>query len=310
MNKAKIYFSLALFLIAGILILGSLNKVALAKVNAFNIVTELVDGELQEYSLAEAKTYQCTIEKHSDRTIILRVDDITPWNDLRLMKRMTEDLLSRDYGVSLGVIPHGIGADRDLVRWVQKVNANSDIELSLHGYRHEEDEFKTLSYDQAKIKIELGRDIMIKYFGEIPINFIPPYNVESDGTIQALKDLGFKTFSGSVKEYIIEDTFARAGYTTATYKYSEDIFIYSHQVLEECKIALDKNGICVIMFHPQDFTTNGKTDEAKYAEYIKVLDGLKDFNADVVNFREAFCREYRSQVQPIQNIPLQSNNRT
>lgn len=296
MNSTKLVFGLVLMLFAGILISGSIARADLGKVNAFNIIGEIFHGKVYEYSTDEAKIYQCTIVQPSDRAILLRIDDIAPWNDLNLMKRMSEDILSRNYGATLGVIPYKLDADRNLLRWIQNVNENPQIEISLHGYRHDPDEFKYLNYEQARLKLELGRAIIIKYFGEAPLNFIPPYNVESDGGVQALKDLGFKTMSGSVKEYIIEDGFVRAGYTTTTYKYSEDKFIYADQVLEECKADLDKNGVCVIMFHPQDFTTDGKVDKTKYAEYIKVLDGLNDLNADVVNFREAFCSEYQNEL--------------
>lgn len=292
MKPIKIYFSLTLLLIAGILIMGTSNRAVLGSVNAFDVINDLVEGKLQEFSFADAQAYPCTIKTPVNRTVVLRIDDIAPWNDLSLMQQMTDDILSRDYGVSLGVIPYRIDKDKSLVRWLQSTHDNSKVELSLHGYKHDEEEFNNLDYNQSKIKLELGRNIMIKYFGEIPINFIPPYNVESEETIQALKDLGFKTFSGSRNEYIVEDTFVAAGYTTTTYSYSNDLFVSSEQVLEECSNAIDKNGVCVIMVHPQDFTSNGKIDEAKYAEYVSVLDGLNSLDANVVSFREAFCEEY------------------
>lgn len=258
----------------------------------FEQMNNITRGSITEYSLEEANLYSCTIIEPENRTIILRLDDITAWNDLDLMERMTEDILSRKYGVNLAVIPHGIGADRDLVRWLQKIKENPEIELSQHGYDHSEEEFVNLNYEDATKKINLGKDIMVRLFGQIPINFIPPYNVNSKETMSALKDAGFKTFSGNKNEYNINSDFVKAGYTTTTYYYSQDRFVYSGEVLGSCKTTLDEGEVCAIMMHPQDFTTDGKIDEDKYAEYIKVLDGLKNLNAQVVNFRQAFCKEY------------------
>ncbi len=291
MNKTKIYFTIILVIIATILTVGSLSKSVLGDANAFTIVATLVHGTVPEYTPEEAKIYACTVAAPTEPTVILRIDDIVPWNNQELTQRMTDDILSRGYGVTLGVIPYGLEKDRPLIRWVQEVNKNPKVELSLHGYRHDQEEFKHLNYAQANTKIQLGRDIMIKYFGEYPINFIPPYNVDSDETIQVLKDLQFKTLSGSINEYIVEDNFAMAGYTATTYKYSTDQFIMADQVLHDCQASLKANHVCVIMSHPQDFTTDGKIDEAKYAEYTKVLDGLAALDAQVVNFREAFCIE-------------------
>jgi peptidoglycan/xylan/chitin deacetylase (PgdA/CDA1 family) len=292
MTNVKLYFSMLLVIIASVLFVGSLNITKLEQINVFDLGKDILQGEIKEYNIEEAKTYSCTIEKPNERTIILRIDDITPWNNLDLMKDMVQDINERGYGVSLGVIPKRLQESDKLIKWLQDINENPLVELSQHGYEHTENEFKSLSYQEAMKKIEVGREIMIRYFGEHPLNFIPPYNVESEGTVNALKNLGFKTLSGSINEFYIRDGFASAGYTATTYKYSEDKFVNADQVLKDCKASLDKNGVCVIMMHPQDFTEDGTVNKEKYSEFIKVLNGLQDLDAEVVNFGQAFCKEY------------------
>ena len=292
MRKEKLYKKIAIAFVLLLVISFFLFIFNANQEYIFDQMANITQGSITKYSLEEVQTYSCIVEKPSERTIVLRIDDITPWNDLNLMRQMTDEIINRGYGVALGVIPNGIEKNRDIVRWVQKINENPNIELSLHGYKHEPNEFGTLNYQNARTKIELGTEIMAKYFGEVPINFIPPYNVESEGTIKALKDLNFKTFSGNHQEYYLSGDFAKAGYTATTYEYSQDKFVFADEALKKCETSINKNGVCVMMFHPQDFTTKGKIDEDKYAEYIKVLDGLKNLNADVMNFRQAFCKEY------------------
>lgn len=292
MIKVKFYFSIFLLLIAGFLFFASINKINIESFNVFEIGNDIVKGEIKQYSLEEVKKYSCTLEEPANRTVILRIDDIARWQDFELMENMINEITERNYGVTLGVIPNKLEEDYGLIKWIQKINENPLIELSQHGYDHSTEEFGRLNYEDATERINLGRDLIIRLFGEVPINFIPPYNVDSEGTIKALEDLDFKTFSGNILEYDFEPDFVKAGYTATTYYYSEDRFVYAEEVLENCKESLDGNGVCVIMFHPQDFTEEGKIVDWKYAEYVKVLDGLKDLDAQVVNFRQAFCEEY------------------
>jgi len=256
----------------------------------------LTQTQITEYSLTETTEYQCTLNMPEERTVILRIDDITPWNNLNLMEAMTREIIDRDYGASLGIIPKRMEEDRELIIWLQEINQNEKVELSQHGHEHSFEEFGNLNYEQALEKIELGKEIMMKYFGEIPLNFIPPYNLASNETIDALKDSGFKTYSGGTRDKLVEENFIREGYDATTYKYFTEEFIYAEEVLEDCNNSLDEKGICVIMFHPQDFTEDGKIVDWKYQEFIKVLEGLEGLDAQVVSFREGFCREFTSQT--------------
>jgi len=281
MKKEKLYQKIsvaAMFLI----LLGSFLLVFdRNQIYVFEQIGNITNNVPSQYNLTDARTYSCTVERPLEKTVILRLDDIAPNNNLDLMKNMIKEITKRSYGVSLAIIPSRLERSNKLIDWLQNIQENPLIELSQHGYDHSREEFSNLDYDGAVTKINLGKDIMVRLFGQVPINFIPPYNVDSNETIDALKDLGFKTFSGNQKEY-----------TTTTFKYSTDEFVPAEKVLSECKADLDNNKVCVIMFHPQDFTVKGKIDEQRYGEFIKILDGLKNLNADVVNFRQAFCKEY------------------
>lgn len=223
----------------------------------------------------------CTVTKPS--SIVVRIDDIGAWRNVEVAKNITDTLLANNISVVLGVIPEDIENDPEFMEWIRSIRDNPNIEIAQHGYLHEENEFENLTESQAYERIALGREEIIKYIGVIPSTFIPPYNVYSKGTLTALSEIGFKIITSGQVGYTSGNV-SVIGYNARTYDFTTSTFIDSEKVLFDCKRSLQRNGYCVIMIHPQDYTTlkDGKRvlDDYKYADLLNLIEGLKGLNRD------------------------------
>ncbi len=81
------------------------------------------------------------------------------------------------------------------------------------------------------------------------------------------------------------------GFTISTYDWINNHLNNASYILDNCRNTLANNKTCIVMIHPQDFTTNNKFDENKYKEFLKLLDGVKRLNANVVNFRDIYYKD-------------------
>ena len=270
--------------------------------NAENYVINFVNDNFgAEYVKIIDYNNKIPVCEHNNRTIILRLDDVKAWQYYDITTDMTSLILSKNMTLTIGVIPKDIEKDKILfLPWLNKIKDNPNIEIALHGYLHERSEFKNLNEEEATYRIKKGKELLLKYADVVPVTFIPPENEFSDETLDALSNEGFKVLSAGnpkdikISQYNpIRDNLIYIGKTSETYNYHLNKFIPAEQVLKECKIRLDEDGLCVIMLHPQDFLSLDRTqiDEEKYNEFIKLLDGLEDFNADFKNFKDvANCR--------------------
>ena len=207
--------------------------------------------------------------KLGDRNIILRLDDIQAfaWKEIQIS--MINDALKRDKTLSLGVIPLNLLDDKELSNLLKKNKCN--LEIILHGYDHSYEEFSNLNYSQADKKIKDG----IKILNEIELNittFIPPNNIFSNKTKDALINNNFKIISAGYWN-------SKYGFNVSTYNWEEKKLNDYKDVLKNCEKDLDNNKTCIIMMHPQDYLKN-------YSSYTKLLDGLDELNASVINFKD------------------------
>ena len=217
-----------------------------------------------------------------DRNIILRMDDVQAemWRDIQI--KMVEDALDRDKTLSLGVIPFNLFNDRKMSKFLMDNRCN--VEISLHGYTHDYTEFKTLSFEEADDKIKKGLKILNKIEPNV-ITFIPPENVFSEGTEQAVFNNSFEVLSA-------EHGDTEYSLTQSTYDWASSELEDYRLVLSGCKNDLDNNKTCIIMLHPQDYAANGELDEKKYDSYIKLLEGLDELDANVITFRDLVREDY------------------
>lgn len=81
-----------------------------------------------------------------------------------------------------------------------------------------------------------------------PFTFVPPENLISEESKDALKESGFSLISGQSGElYDISSQF---------FDYKTKSLYSAHNVWDQCQTVYEKQNICVVMTHPQEFVDN------------------------------------------------------
>ena len=207
----------------------------------------------------------------SGKTVVLRIDDIQAFAWRETSMNMIADATSKDIPVTLGVIPVGIGEDTEFVNFLK--NYSCKIELGLHGFTHNSKEgddvpeFATYSKDEALSRIKEGQNLMRSITTEPIVSWVPPLNIQSSGTIVALKDLGFTHLSAEGDGEFDMDA--------STYIYGSNVLVSPEKVVESCRKTFETSTHCIIMIHPQDFADGLVHDQEKYQQYyLGLLDAL------------------------------------
>ncbi len=219
---------------------------------------------------------------HSSRDtlwVVLRMDDIQSgaWNELSEMA--VNDAIDRGIPPLLGVIPKDIENDKKTLRYLKKAKCN--LEIAQHGWDHQlqdgakyngKAEFEDLSYEESFERIKKGKGILEGTFDTEVTTFIPPRNIYSKGTIQALMEQGFRDVSAKG-----DWTF---DFDSTTYSYDYNRLETPNTIIDQCKLAWREKNICVIMTHPQDFTDlSGELDVEIYQRYyLGLLDQLSSYD--------------------------------
>lgn len=226
--------------------------------------------------------YQCEPfqTNDSENMIILRIDDIQAfaWRDISI--KMIDEAFGRNMPVVLGIIPKGLEEDKKILNYLKRNSCN--IEIAQHGWENIDDpyapEFGDLTEEEAYKRIIKGKAVLEKITDEPIITFIPPNNIYSAGTAIALEKTGFKIISSEGNEYF--------DYTATTYDFDVDSLTPVTEIINQCQKGLDKNNLCIIMIHPQDYAVEGKLDSEKYKNYLELLDELKKLNAGFVKMKD------------------------
>ncbi len=243
----------------------------------------------------------CNFDPPTEKTIILRLDDLGAWHYHDTVKKMTKEVMDRDLSYSLAVIPEGLARDDPFIDWINSVKDNPRIEIALHGYAHEPNEFKDLNAIQAYNLIIKGKEEIITNLHIEPVTFIPPSNEYNEGTILALKEAGFKIISARNSEFGTDGGIIYLGADAKTADYFEKRFIPVDEVLTYCEVALEEKNLCIITIHPQDYVLDedhGRIDDVKYAEYIRLLDELKARAYQSKTFKDLIqCQDIEDPMQ-------------
>ncbi len=217
-----------------------------------------------------------------EKNIILRIDDIQAfaWRDISI--KMVNEAFKRKMPVVLAVIPVGLEKDRKIVNYLKKNLCN--IEIAQHGWDNniynnpDIPEFGELNEKEAYERIIKGKKVLQKITKDPIITFIPPNNIYSSGTAVALEKTGFKIISNEGSGYF--------DYTASTYDFEHHKLTKVTEVINECKEGLLRKNLCIIMLHPQDYATEGRLDEEKYKNYLKLLDELEKMDVGFVKIKD------------------------
>lgn len=206
-----------------------------------------------------------------NKTVVLRIDDIQAYTWRETSIKMIQEAASRNVPVTLGVIPTGLNDDRELVTFLK--NRRCQAEFALHGLTHNSEngpevpEFGSYSKDEAFNKIKEGQKTLQYITSASIVSWIPPLNIQSTGTIEALGELGFTHLSAEGKN--------KFDYDATTFIYGSNILVSPEDVVATCQKVFEKKSHCIIMLHPQDFATGLDHNEEKYQQYyVGLLDAL------------------------------------
>ncbi len=214
--------------------------------------------------------------------VVVRIDDIQAQAMTETTLAMLDEAYQRQIPLVLGVIPKDLDKDQRLVSMLKRYQCN--LEIALHGWynsvngNYELAEFGNLDFTEAKQRIERGRQVLQKLLGVDLVTFIPPNNHYSYETALALARVGVPVVSSEGNAYF--------DYNASTFDFDKDELEPVEHVIKDCYRGYQERGLCVIMLHPQDFMTNNKHDEAKFSNYIYLLDGLQKLNAQFVTFSD------------------------
>jgi len=223
---------------------------------------------------AKEELYECVdLPKIvGEKTVVLRIDDVQAYAWPSTTRMMIEDAASRNMPLVLGVIPNKLSLDTELVSFLR--DRNCHYEIALHGFDHlsvgenqEIAEFEQLSYSQAYNRLSRGLDELRVLKDKRIRTWIPPLNRHSTGTQEALNELGLDRWS--------TEGVNTWDYDASTYSYDTNSLNSTDDVLEGCEVTFAESDVCIIMLHPQDFTTNDFHDAEKYdGYYLDLLDRL------------------------------------
>lgn len=223
-----------------------------------------------------------------EKVIILRMDDVQgySWRDLSI--NLTDTVLANNMSVTLGIIPdRAFDSDSTLRHYLIEKSIDNRIEIAQHGFKHNINEFLSLNESEAHDSILSGMDTIINLLKVKPVTFIPPYNTYNNNTTIALSKMNFSIISGERDDYGYMNNVASLGFNTKTKNSTDNELIPVHTILDECNKSLQEKNICVIMIHPQDYSdSNGKMNNTKYMEFVKMLNGLKSLGATSITFKD------------------------
>ena len=222
----------------------------------------------------------------SSNMVVLRLDDVQAYAWHPTTERIIEDALARHMPMVLAVIPQGLRDDWPRYKYLRTIRCN--VEFAVHGWDHipsseGHGEFFNLSKDDAEKRIAAGMQVLDRMARSPIRTFIPPNNEYSTSTAEALIDLHFDRVSVYGDE-------AMDG-KTATFDFEANAPIPPAEIISDCA-AVFKNGehLCTIMIHPQDYTSNGAFDPAKYAKYRELLTLIQSNQFTVVRFEDVYTK--------------------
>jgi len=201
--------------------------------------------------------------------IILRLDDIQ-WVSLRdITFKMLNEWFKRKIPFTLGIIPLNISKDTLMTAYLQENSCY--IEIAQHGFNHRNDipEFQDLPESIVMNKLKQWLGVLKKLTDKEIITFIPPENIYSTWTSIWAKKIWFKIISWEWNWFF--------DYSVSTFNYDKLRLNTISSIVNKSNVSADNKGFSVVMLHPQDYVDkNWKLDNAKYNEYLKLLDYLEE----------------------------------
>ncbi len=212
------------------------------------------------------------------KKVILRIDDPHAFFLDEVVFKMVDDATAHNAPVVLGVVPKDIEKDTQLTTFLKHNLCN--FEVALHGWDHSENppEFQNLSEQEAFERMSRGKWVLESLLNTPVTTFIAPQNSYSEGTIKAAKRIGFKIFTSEGE--------GLNGYDATTYDFGDKKLVPVYDIVHQCMDSFDENKPCIVMIHPQDFTTGEKLDKEKYKNYLEVIEVFQNLDVSFITFQD------------------------
>jgi len=278
MRKTKLYFGLLIITLVAILVFG-FRFDYLDRANPNNFVNYGIPKNVEN-------TYSnCTFSLPSQRTIILRMDDIGA-GYIPVYKSLINKTISQNISLTLATIPMNVKTNLGIAKYLRNIAKNEYIEIAQHGYAHTLQEFQINTTNPLKL-INEGKNILIEKIGVIPTTFIPPYNLYSPQTLEALNKEGFKIISSGQNNYLSKSEIFILDFNTQSFYANK--YTPTQEIISVCNKSLNQMQICVIMLHPQDYAmeyNKNIINRSRFEDYQEMLDGLKELNVEFKTFED------------------------
>ncbi|MBN2095753.1 MAG: DUF2334 domain-containing protein [Candidatus Aenigmarchaeota archaeon] len=206
----------------------------------------------------------------SQRTVVLRIDDVQAFAWRNATITLLGDSLQRGIPLSVGLIPYAIESDAEMYRFLYENRCK--IEICLHGWSltskaHSRYEIERQEIDKSANDLMRAKSKMEQLFGVEIVTFMPPENVYPEALESVIQNAGFSIISSEGSGYY--------DYTASTYNFQKNEIVSTQEIIELCEKAFYEGQPCIIMVHPQDYTTGGMLDKEKYKNYLQMLDELE-----------------------------------
>jgi hypothetical protein len=303
MNSTKLWFGILILFIVGILISSPLvlRYVLEKKDIELNIVGRtILDSEISKYGFTTYGNPQhnsCYITI-PDKTIILRMDDVRAFSTIT--EPVIEEILKENMTVTLGVVPSSIDKDPVIRKFLLETKNNPLVEIAQHGISHNESDIKI----DEELLVQ-GKNKIEKYTLVSPVTYSTPFNSLDSSSEKTLAKY-FRIITGEWG-VLKEGEIAQLGHTVSNYAYSQEGETSMDELVERCKISLQRTNYCVILLHPQEFAEDinnpEKLDDKKMEELRIFLQDLKSLNANFLNFKDVVtCYEENNTFENEDNL--------
>lgn len=260
---------------------------------------------LQVYNLSSPTQYQCTY--YVDRpTIILRFDDIRAYSVQT--KPLVKELVNRNMSATLAVIPRDLESDSEMINFLKSLKGNTRIEIAQHGLYHNSSDDNLSPEELLTGKSKLKSLLLVE-----PVTYIPPYNLVTPTLFDGVQRNYRVLSAGSTifKEGKVAQI--GGGYSIESHLLYDNTTLPTNEaVLSSCESQLKSFNLCVITFHPQEYssTPSHATDmnQTKFKQYQELLTGIKRLNATTKTFKDiVYCIPTNDSVTDYSNYTLPSN---
>ena len=118
--------------------------------------------------------------------VILRIDDVVTFFCEDAGLAAINAVINTKTPISVGIIAHGLRANKPLSRALAKLARNDYVEIMHHSYLH--DDYTGNTYEWQMNDLLQGEDEIEVVTGRRPTTFAPPRNTYDDTTISVLRD--------------------------------------------------------------------------------------------------------------------------